>query len=372
MTIAVIGRGPIGSAAARHLAQAGHEVLLIGAPEPQDKPAHQGVFASHWDEGRITRALDADRYWSDVSRASIARYAQIEAESGIPFFTESGAMMAGPAAGEFMRNVAAVQAEAAIAAETLNGAALAARFPFFAFPDSIETRLEATGAGYLNPRRMVAAQAQAARHHGAELVEATVRAIDPAPRGVTLSTEAGSHRADRVLLATGGWANDLLADPLPLAVHARTITFFALDAAEAARLAAMPALVYRTPAGDVPYVLPPIRYPDGRTYIKIGGDPDDRVLTDTEAVSDWFRSAGSAEVGAYQTRILTELMPDLRFEATHTEACVTVFTARDRPVIRRLDERMAVATGGCGRAAKCGDELGRLAAEAVLGARLPG
>ena len=30
MTVAVIGRGLIGSAAARHLAKAGHEVVLIG------------------------------------------------------------------------------------------------------------------------------------------------------------------------------------------------------------------------------------------------------------------------------------------------------------------------------------------------------
>jgi len=58
MHIAVIGRGLIGSAAARHLAKAGHAVTLIGPDEPADRKAHRGVFASHYDEGRITRALD--------------------------------------------------------------------------------------------------------------------------------------------------------------------------------------------------------------------------------------------------------------------------------------------------------------------------
>ena len=95
MVIAVIGAGMIGAAAARHLTQDGHEVVLIGPPEPQDKSTHHGVFGSHYDEGRITRALDPWPFWSRASRASIARYCQIEADSGIRFFHETGTVMAG-------------------------------------------------------------------------------------------------------------------------------------------------------------------------------------------------------------------------------------------------------------------------------------
>ncbi len=365
MTIAVIGRGPIGSAAARHLARAGHAVLLIGPAEPADKAAHTGVFASHWDEGRITRALDPDSYWSAVSRASIARYTQIEAESGIGFFTESGAMIAAPAGSDYMRRVADVQAEAGIVAETLRGAELAARFPCFAFPPGIETRFEARGAGHVNPRRMVAAQTEAARRAGAVVVAATALRLETGATGVDVITDAGDFHADRVLVANGGWANTLLPQPLPLAVYARTIAFFALDPDEVAALGDMPTLVYRTPGGDVPYLLPPIRYPDGRMYVKIGGDPDDRPLASTDAVADWFRSGGSADVGAYQRDLIAGLMPGLNTARMHTEACVTVFTPEDRPAIRRLDARMSVAVAGCGRGAKCADELGRIAAGVV-------
>ena len=45
--IAVIGRGLIGSAAARHLALAGHKVTMIGPVEPDDKATHNGIFGSH-------------------------------------------------------------------------------------------------------------------------------------------------------------------------------------------------------------------------------------------------------------------------------------------------------------------------------------
>ena len=50
----VIGRGMMGAAAARHLTLEGKRVALIGPEEPSDRLAHQGVFASHYDEARIT------------------------------------------------------------------------------------------------------------------------------------------------------------------------------------------------------------------------------------------------------------------------------------------------------------------------------
>ena len=52
--VAVVGRGLIGSAAARHLAESGIKVVVIG-DEPADRRLSLGPFCSHPDEGRITR-----------------------------------------------------------------------------------------------------------------------------------------------------------------------------------------------------------------------------------------------------------------------------------------------------------------------------
>ena len=96
MKVAVVGKGLIGSAAARHLAKAGHDVTLIGPDEVAGAYAdHKGSFASHYDEGRITRKNDRRAYFTRVSTAAISRYPEIAAESGIEFFTQSGAMLAG-------------------------------------------------------------------------------------------------------------------------------------------------------------------------------------------------------------------------------------------------------------------------------------
>ena len=51
--IAVIGKGLIGSAAACHLAASFPDlkICVIGPDEPKIRKAHDGVFASHYDQG---------------------------------------------------------------------------------------------------------------------------------------------------------------------------------------------------------------------------------------------------------------------------------------------------------------------------------
>ena len=43
-----------------------------------------------------------------------------------------------------------------------------------------------------------------------------------------------------------------------------------VEAAEARRLALMPSMVVQTEPRLYTYILPPIRYPDGRHYLKLG------------------------------------------------------------------------------------------------------
>ncbi len=91
--VIVIGKGMMGVAAARHLALAGARVALIGPDEPRDWEAHPGVFASHYDNGRITRTIDPSADWARLARRSIERYGEIESRSGIRFYTEAGCLI---------------------------------------------------------------------------------------------------------------------------------------------------------------------------------------------------------------------------------------------------------------------------------------
>lgn len=151
MHFGVIGRGLMGAAAARHLVKAGQRVTLIGPDEPADKRAHLGVFASHYDEGRITRKNAVHPFWSEVATASIDRYAEIETASDVAFFSEVGALMAGPADGRFMADATRTREALDIDCEPLAGDALAARFPDFAFPEGYAALYEPNRAGHISP-----------------------------------------------------------------------------------------------------------------------------------------------------------------------------------------------------------------------------
>lgn len=361
--VAVIGRGLIGSAAARHLARAGHQVTLIGPSEPADKVDHTGVFGSHYDEGRITRALDPDLYWSQVSASSIARYRDIEAQSGVSFFTECGAMIVGPQKGAYIQDVSRVQKARDIQCDRFFGAVLEEAFPYFSFPDDFQALYESKAAGYISPRNLVQAQTIAATRAGAQLVDAVAVGLSEAEAKITITTDKDEISADQVLVAAGGFTNMILPDPLSLDVYARTVAFFEIDADEAARLPDMPSLVVCLADGRDPYILPPIRYPNGKTYIKIGGDQIDKKLESIDEIKAWFKSGGSGEVGACLKSMLLEIIPGLRYQAMHIEACVTTFSADDRPIITRQSDRITVAVAGCGRGAKCSDELGRTGAD---------
>lgn len=97
----------IGSAAAKYcgLLNNGRDTILIGPEEPekevwnnfvsfckknltyanesflQDYSSHD-VFGAHYDQGRITRHLDADALWCHLAAESIKRYRLIESQSG--------------------------------------------------------------------------------------------------------------------------------------------------------------------------------------------------------------------------------------------------------------------------------------------------
>ena len=178
-----------------------------------------------------------------------------------------------------------------------------------------------------------------------------------------VTTATTTIEADEVIVAAGGWTDTLLARKT-LAVYARTVAFHEIGPDEAQRLANMPSAIMESP--DDIYILPPIRYPDGKLWLKLGGDPEDVELHGQAAINDWFRSGGNIEIGHYLTGRILEVIPDLKFESRFHRPCVTTWTADRIPEIRRLGPRLTVAAAGNGSGAKCSDELGRMAAEIAL------
>lgn len=375
---AIVGRGLTGSAAARHLADQVGGVVLIGPDEPGDWQSHTGVFGSHYDEGRITRTIDPNETWARLANRSIARYRDLEARSGVSFFGEKGCLISGLTTGRSQQYIVDIRDAAvklAVTPDLLDDAGLAARFPYFSFPSGSDAVFEPDRAGYVSPRRLVAAQTVLAQKAGATIIRDYATKVTPRDGHAEIETAGGAIiRAAKVLVAAGGFTNGpgLLPEPLDLKVYGRTISFFEVDEAEAARLSSMPSLIYEPEdimAGI--YLLPPIRYPDGKYYLKIGGDIVDILLPAYDDVRAWFKRGGDAANHQHLVSTMRQLMPDLKIKAITNTTCITSYTPPNYPAIGWTSQpSIAVMAGGCGAAAKSSDEIGRLGAELLLHGRI--
>jgi len=368
--IAVIGRGMIGSAAARHLAGMTDGIVLIGPDEPADYAAHDGVFASHYDEGRMTRISDPDPDWAVTSKRSIERYAGIEAESGIPFFCNSGYLGISTAGSDSLDR--AENAGRALGADLtrLDAAAIRTRFPFLALPDTGSGLYEGRDAGHISPRAMVAAQTEAARRRGAEIDRRRVTALRAIPGGAEIETGDGAvRRAEKVLIATGAFTDacGLSPEDLKLRVFGRTVLLARIDGDLSEHFATMPTMGH---AESGAYLLPPIRYPDGQDDLEIGiGSVEDPNLRSLDDLRHWFKTDGIEENRVRFRNFLLDLMPRLaECRNWHSRSCAVTWTATGLPYIDHvLDERIAVAVGGNGKGAKSSDDWGWIAAHLIAG-----
>lgn len=371
---AVVGKGMIGSAAARYLSQTSDSVVLIGPDEPQgDWRAHEGVFASHYDQGRITRALDGSIEWGLWAQRSIAEYAALERESGIRFYYPCGGIQVGLAnssAEGYIPRTERVALHLGTEYQRYSGSEFRTICPELRFSDDFAVLYEPTVAGYINPRSLVAAQVMLAEKQGATIVRETVTDLNAQVNSVAITTDGGQViRAQKVVVAAGAWTEFLTGVDLGLIPTPRTILLAKLDAAEAERLKNMPSIVFYeglpNPHLSGVYILPPIPYPDGNIYLKLGGKLHDiKVPQSAEELQAWFHTDGSKLEAQELERELFNIVDNLRAESLHVRTCVVTNQREGHmPVIKEIvTGQVMVATAGCGSSAKSSNELGRISA----------
>ncbi|WP_064705600.1 NAD(P)/FAD-dependent oxidoreductase [Rhizobium bangladeshense] len=365
----IIGRGMMGAAAARHLSLMADGIALIGPPEPGERKTHHGVFASHYDEARITRTFDGNRAWGSFAARALGRYRAIEAQSGISFFSEVGCLFAGPPPKDeqdFLRRALTVSRTLGSDIEIVAPAELARRFSYLKVSPDFSGYFERNRAGHINPRALVRAQARLAEQGGVSLIEATATSVRDAGSHVEVTAGDRSYKAERVLVAAGAFSNfhALLPRPVELRVMARTVAFYEIGEREMAVFGDMPStIVLGDRDEDHIYILPPVRYPDGKTYLKLGGDTETVSFNRLEDAGAWFRSDGSAAERDHLSRIALQLMPELADCPVTSAPCLANFTPTGYPYVGFTQlPRVAVLTGGNFVAAKSSDELGRLGA----------
>jgi sarcosine oxidase len=388
----VIGAGMFGSATAKHVSQAGVDVAVIGPAEPAPgATVDQHSFGAYFDEARITRRLGWDPVWQATDSTSLERFRAIEAESGIGFFHECGSLiLMAKSIGRRTADMLSQCEEDSITVERSTPSDLRGEFPELGLPplsSGVEGLFERKQAGYLNPRQLVRAQLALTESSGGQVVRGAVKAVGKDARTglwrVTVDEggRVGEIGAERLVVATGALTNqnDVLPPGVELALHVFTEPnlLFEVAADQLERYQAIPPVVTIDPddSGNENmslYLLPPIRYPDGNWYVRIGPgmQPIVRELTDTREMVEWCtRQRITPEQHAFLAKMCAMLLPDLRPVSVREACCLIDKTPSRYPYIGHVDEdeTLTVALGGNGHGARGSDEIGRLAARVALG-----
>ncbi|XP_041463771.1 uncharacterized protein LOC121414779 [Lytechinus variegatus] len=397
--ICIIGAGITGSAAARWASslQKNIKICLIGPNEPLDHEwddPSRTIFGAHYDEGRVVTEICMNNIhdsWIEFTRRSIARFKDLEKESGISFFTEDTNITISDDSviKELWR-----KRQDKSTAQCYQGDELSNAIPSFKpLPDGISAITETTNEGYMNPRAYIAANKLLASQNGCKIVEEVVlevREDDNVPdddgddkttkssrRRVIARTMTGRvYRAQRILLCPGAFVNfdGLLPNGLEVDVSTTTerVVILEINDEDVEHLSKFPCGIVDLNDGHDTrncYFLPAIKYPDGKYYMKIGHGPDMNLpLVSNDAITAWYKKKDDIPT-TVQAELLSRFFvwaEDIKFKSTRTSTCVITNTPTRRFYCDMATSNIGIVVGGNGSGACVGDEIGRMGARMIL------
>ena len=381
--VLVIGAGLIGSAAARHLAESGLSVQLLGARQGNT----WGIHASHYDEARITRLVGPDLVWADLAQSAIERYSDLESRSGVRFHTPCGHVRIDHPLGHPSSRLKDVRAVAASRLSLSAGSSIRElsavdamqEHPFLNLALDAVAHMDPAPSGIIHPRRLIDAQHVLIRKAGGEVRAVVIEEVVRHSAGFSARSSDGTDfQGRKVLVATGSYVNHFPLTPERLAVDVRPETVLLVETNESLRaeLDRMPGMLWdfeptdgQGPQGiDSVYILPPVLYPDGRWYLKIGADHDEDVdVSSIASMHRYMKGKGSQQTAHELSSIVDWLIPVLKGAPRTTKPCLLSYSPHGRPMIDEVADGWYVAVAGCGKSAKSSDESGRLASELVQG-----
>ena len=366
----IVGLGAMGSAALYQASQRGLRVLGIDRHDPPHS------FGSTHGDTRVTRQSigEGDIYLPFVRRSD-AIWRDLEERSGKTLFLRSGGLVIAPrdAAARFHGGMDFVESSARIARENkiphqmLNSAEVVARYPMLKLRETDHAYYE-PGAGVLRPERCVQVQLDLAREMGAEtLSHTTVSGFEADASGVTVATDQGDFRSEKLILSAGAWIADLLPAGVrgALTVYRQVFYWFAAEDMRPFYPERFPWLIW---IGDRPEdffsAFPSPR--DGMPGVKVMTE-EYHDCTHPEAVR---REVSAAETARMFHDLTAPRLSGVRDELLHAVVCLYTVTPDEHFVIDRhpASERVIVASPCSGHGFKHSPAIGESLVELALDA----
>jgi sarcosine oxidase len=220
--VIVVGLGAMGSAAAYHLAKAGHKVLGL------DRYVPPHTFGSSHGQTRIIREayFEHPSYVPLVQRA-YQLWAELERETGDRLFQQTGGLMIGPRDGIVFTGARSSAEQHGLPHEVLTSTQIRQRFPVFETSEDMAAIWEPR-AGILFPEKCIEAHLGLAKRAGADLrFNEPVQDWHAVGSSVEVRTAVASYSGGQMLCSAGAWIGDLVRDlTLPLTVERQVLYWF--------------------------------------------------------------------------------------------------------------------------------------------------
>jgi monomeric sarcosine oxidase len=228
--VAIVGLGGLGSAAAYWAATRGSVVGLERFSFGHERGASE-------DHSRIIRLSYHSSDYVRFAKDAYAAWADLERASGEELVIRTGGIDLYPAgAYEWMDTYARALDNEHVPHEWMDAAEAVRRWPQWTLDHDVRVMYQQDG-GMVAASRANAAHRRLAAERGATLLEqhrvTRVRAVDA---GYELATDEGTFRAERLIVTTDAWTNELLQQlwgPINLTVTQEQVHYFASREVEA-------------------------------------------------------------------------------------------------------------------------------------------
>jgi sarcosine oxidase len=240
----VLGIGGVGSAALYHLAKRGIRAIGIDRFDP---PHDRG--SSHGQTRVIRQAYFEHSDYVPLLKEAYRLWHELESVTGMQLFHEIGLIEVGPPGGEVVPGVLCAAEEHAIQVESLTAEQIERRWPGLRVDGDLVGVFE-PAAGYLRVEECVKAHLEAARAAGAEVVAGSeVLSWAANNDGVRMRTAHGDEIVgDRLIVAAGAWAGQLLSDlNVRLRVVRKSLFWFATDEPHYDVASGLPVFLFELP-----------------------------------------------------------------------------------------------------------------------------
>ncbi|KAK8150073.1 hypothetical protein G3M48_004277 [Beauveria asiatica] len=352
--VAVVGLGVLGSAAAYHAARRG--VKVIGFE--QFEFGH--VRGASHDTSRILRtSYEAPQYVA-LAKSAYKDWAVLEEAAGQKLTNITGGLVFLPQGGPLSAESFATSLEQNdIPYELLTSEEVGRRWPQYNIADTVKVVYTAD-SGIVHAAKAVMAMQHLARANGAHLRELTpVTSIVPKDGSVVIETPSGTFSANKIILATDAWINELIAPlgvEIPLKVSQEQVTYFKPTDVSAFESGRFPVWIWH--ADPCFYGFPVY----GEPTFKVGQDGAMNPMTPQERTF-----VHSPKILKDLSSFLDDFIPDKAREPLRTVTCQYTITPDRHFILGALKKHPSVILAlGASHAFKFAPAIGRNLAELAI------